>query len=111
MITSLTDIPLDIQNSINYDMIPEDAIAIHLEWGQLRGQEYYNRINDVTIYFDVNSWSGTPVLELIKRKGFDVWTIGKFHIPDHLMDDFWLKYKGVFSLTDSLKEWIISEIK
>ena len=46
---SLSDIKKDFHliNSVDWDMTPEEAIALHLEWGPLRSQKYYNsRDND-----------------------------------------------------------------
>ncbi|MCP4722677.1 MAG: hypothetical protein GY860_24750, partial [Desulfobacteraceae bacterium] len=63
----------DLVNSVDWEMTPEEAIALHLEWGPLRSQAYYNSrdTNNETVYFVINTWKQTPILTLVRRRGFD----------------------------------------
>ena len=49
-------------DSIDWEMTPEEAIALHLEWGPLRDQSYYNSrdSNNETVYFIINTWPNHP---------------------------------------------------
>jgi len=109
MLKDFKDIPLDIVNAIDWEMTPEESIAIHLEWGQLRNQKYYMDKDHVTIYFCVYTWKIPHTIQLIKRKGFDVFTLGTFDIPEGYEEAIY-KYKGVYELSDRLKDWIKNQL-
>jgi hypothetical protein len=38
--------------------------------------------------------------------GFDCDILGMFKIPDRYIEDFWLNYKGIFNISDPLKDYI-----
>ena len=104
----------DLVNSIDWEMTPEEAISLHLEWGPLRSQTYYNsRYSDnETVYFVIDTWR-KPVIKLIRRRGFDAYELAKFDIPDDLKKDFMEdigKYKGVYAIDGDIKKWLMREI-
>jgi len=106
----------DLVNSVNWEMTPEEAIALHLEWGPLRSQAYYNsRDNDnETVYFVINTWKKPPIFTLIRRKGFDSEDLGNFRLPKNLEDDFMREigqYKGVYAVEGDVKEWLKKELE
>ena len=107
---------VNLVNSVEWDMTPEEAIALHLEWGPLRSQRYYNsRDNDnETVYFVINTWKKRPVLTLVRRKGFDSEELGSFSLPENLESDFMQgigKYKGVYAVEGKVKEWLKKELE
>ena len=115
---SLSDIKKDFHliNSVDWDMTPEEAIALHLEWGPLRSQKYYNsRDNDnETIYFVINTWKKNPILTLVRRKGFDSEELGNFKLPKDLEREFMSgigKYKGVYAVEGSIRDWLKKELE
>ena len=59
----------DLINSIDWDMTPEEAVRLYLEWGNnWAGGNYVIRSKeDETIYFVVNTWKESPVIYLIRR--------------------------------------------
>lgn len=106
----------DLINSVDWDMTPEEAIALHLEWGPLRSQAYYNsRDNDnETIYFVINTWKNPPVLTLIKRKGFDSEDLCHLRLPENLEKEFMQeigKYKGVYAVEGKVRDWLRKELE
>ncbi|MDA3916577.1 MAG: hypothetical protein PF690_06360 [Deltaproteobacteria bacterium] len=106
----------DLVNSVDWEMTPEEAIALHLEWGPLRSQAYYNsRDNEnETVYFVINTWKKPPVLTLIRRKGFDSEDIGNFRLPKNLEDDFMKEigqYKGVYAVEGDVRDWLKKELE
>jgi len=105
----------DLVSSVDWEMTPEEAIALHLEWGPLRSQAYYNsRDNDnETVYFVINTWKKPPILTLIRRKGFDSEDLGTFRLPKNLEDDFMNdigQYKGVYAVEGAVREWLKKEL-
>lgn len=106
----------DLVNSVNWEMTPEEAIALHLEWGPLRSQAYYNsRDNDnETVYFVINTWKNPPILTLVRRKGFDSEDVGTFRLPANLEKEFMDgigKYKGVYAVDGKVRDWLKKELE
>ncbi len=106
---------LDIVNAVNWEMTPEEAIALHLEWGPLRDLSYYNSrdSNNETVYFVINTWKTHPVVSLIKRKGFDSEDLATFRLPERLENKFMTSMgdcKGVFAVEGEVKEWLQMEL-
>jgi hypothetical protein len=115
---SLKDIKKDLNliNSVDWDMTPEEAIALHLEWGPLRSQSYYNsRDNDnETVYFVINTWKNPPILTLVRRKGFDSEELGDFRLPEKLESEFLQgigQYKGVYAVEGNVRDWLKKELE
>ncbi len=113
----LRDIRKDynLVNSVDWEMTPEEAIALHLEWGPLRSQSYYNsRDNDnETVYFVINTWKKQPILTLVRRKGFDSEELGNFTLPQKLESEFMQdigKYKGVYAVEGKVRAWLKKEL-
>lgn len=105
---------LNIVNAVDWDMTPEEAIALHLEWGQLRGQAYYRDHNSETVYFSINTWKNPPIVSLIKRKGFDSEELSTFRLPAKLEKRFMEsngKHKGVFAIEGEIKNWLKKELE
>lgn len=111
MFNNLKDLDQKTLNDIQWNMTPEEAIALHLEWGPLRSQAYYNSrdSDNETIYFIVNTWKDRPTLQLIRRKGFDMYTIGEFVLPEQITKEY-EKLKGVFSPDEVTVRWIKEQI-
>ena len=106
----------DLVNSVDWEMTPEEAIALHLEWGPLRSQSYYNsRDNDnETVYFVINTWKKPPILTLVRRKGFDSEDVGIFRLPENLEKEFMNgigKYRGVYAVEGSVRDWLKKELE
>jgi hypothetical protein len=105
----------NLVNAVDWEMTPEEAIALHLEWGPLRSQAYYNsRDNDnETVYFVINTWKLPPVLTLVRRKGFDSEDLGNFRLPQNLEDEFMKgigQYKGVYAVEGEVRDWLKQEL-
>ena len=115
---SLNDIKhdWDLVNAVDWEMTPEEAIALHLEWGPLRSQAYYNsRDNDnETVYFVINTWKKPPILTLVRRRGFDSEDLGNFRLPKNLETEFMEEigqYKGVYAVEGKVREWLKKELE
>ncbi len=115
---TLNDIKNDreIVNSVDWEMTPEEAIALHLEWGPLRDQAYYNSRDseNETVYFVIDTWRNPPVVRLVRRKGFDSEELGSFHLPEELEAEFKSgigRYKGVYAVDGNIKEWLKNRLE
>lgn len=113
----LQDIKSDyhLLNAVDWDMTPEEAIALHLEWGPLRSQSYYNSRDNgnETVYFVINTWKRPPILTLVRRKGFDAEELGHFNLPKNLETEFMQgigKYKGVYAVEGKVRDWLKREL-
>ena len=113
----LKDIKKDYNliNSVDWEMTPEEAIALHLEWGPLRSQSYYNSRDNTneTVYFVINTWKKNPILTLVRRKGFDSEELGSFDLPKDVVSEFMQgigKYKGVYAVEGKVKDWLKKEL-
>ncbi len=105
----------DIVDAVDWEMTPEEAIALHLEWGPLRGLKYYNsRDNDnQTVYFVINTWKQPPVVTLVRRKGFDSEDLATFRLPVGLEKSFMNgigKFKGVYAVDGEVRDWLKKEL-
>ena len=115
---SLKDIKKNFSliNSVDCDMTPDEAIALHLEWGPLRSQAYYNSRDNTneTVYFVINTWKKPPVLTLVRRKGFDSEDLGNFRLPENLEAEFMKgigQHKGVYTVEGKVREWLKKELE
>ncbi|MBW2654306.1 MAG: hypothetical protein JRC91_05030 [Deltaproteobacteria bacterium] len=106
----------DLVNSVDWEMTPEEAIALHLEWEPLRSQAYYNSrdSHNETVYFVINTWKKPPILTLVRRKGFDSEELGNFRLPQNLETEFMKgigQYKGVYAVEGDVKDWLKKELE
>jgi hypothetical protein len=102
--------------SVDWEMTPEEAIALHLEWGPLRSQAYYNSRdnNNETVYFVINTWKRPIILTLVRRRGFDSEELGDFKLPKDLEAEFLDgigKYKGVYAVEGNIRDWLKKELE
>ncbi len=102
-------------NSINWDILPEEAVGLHLEWGAGWAAHNYrvSGSKDTTYHFVINTWEETPVIYLYKRKSFDTEEIAIIQIPNNLSKPFLesIGYnKGNYSIEGGIKRWLKNEL-
>jgi hypothetical protein len=97
---------------INWDMTPEEAVTLYLEWGNnwSHGRHVKSK-NDVSHYFVLNTWDKKPILFLIKRNSEEASEIAAIEVPDEYSDDFLRTNKGVYALDGKIKGWLMEELK
>lgn len=105
----------ELVNSINWDMAPEEAISLHLEWGPLRDQSYYNSRDseNETVYFIISTWEEVPTLYLVKRKGFASDYNPIMELPERFRKDFMSdmgQFKGIYAPNNYIRMWLESEL-
>jgi len=113
----LNDIKKDttLINEIDWDMTPEEAVRLYLEWGNnwASGNYVIRSKNDVTHYFVINNWGEKPQIYLLRRNSETVDEIAQFDLPDTLLNDFYDSvgtHKGVYAIDGSIKEWLKQEL-
>ena len=101
----------EILNEIDWDMTPEEAVRLYLEWGNnwARGNYVIRSKNDVSIYFVVNSWGKPPVIYLIQRNSEKAEELAKINIPNEFKKNFLTSIgsaKGVYAIEGEIKKWL-----
>ena len=105
----------DLINAIDWDMTPEEAVRLYLEWGNnWAGGNYVIRSKDDTAhYFVVNTWKDTPVIYLIQRNSEEAKELAKIEIPEGLKKRYvkiYGKARGVYSVEGEIKAWLKKEL-
>lgn len=102
--------------SIDWDMTPEDAIVMYLEWGNnwLRGERNPVRSkNEVSHYFVLSTWGDVPVVTLVRRSSEGSEELAELPVPEelkgHVRDETGM-IKGVFGVTPQLRSWLELEL-
>ncbi|MBF0117551.1 MAG: hypothetical protein HQK79_01855 [Desulfobacterales bacterium] len=105
---------MGIVNLIDWDMTPEEAVRLYLEWGNnwTRGNYVVRSKDDVAHYFVVNTWND-PIIYLIKRNSEDAIELAHIEIPQDLKNQFMESIghnKGVYAIDDKIREWLKSKL-
>jgi hypothetical protein len=98
----------DLIDEINWDMTPEEAVRLYLEWGNnwARGDGYVIRSKgDYTTYFVVNCWARPYFIYLIRRNSDEAQELAKFELPQRFEKDV-CELKGVYALDSDVKQWL-----
>ena len=76
----------DLINEIDWEMTPEEAVRLYLEWGNnwVRDKYVIRSKDDVTHYFVVNTWKQKPIIYLIRRNSEDAEELAKIEMPEDL---------------------------
>ena len=102
----------DLINSIDWEMTPEEAVRLYLEWGNIRSPRDGHVIrskSDYTVYFVVNCWAKPYYIYLIKRNSEEALELAKFELPKRFEKPV-CELKGVYALEGELKEWLKKEL-
>ena len=106
---------ISLVNEIEWDMGPEDAVTMYLEWGNnpALGNNKIRSKNDFSTYFVVNTWK-KPVIYLIRRNSQDAEELAEIEMPGDLESRFLESVghnKGVYSIEGAVKEWLKAQLK
>lgn len=102
-------------NSIDWNMTPEEAVRLYLEWGNnwSRGNYVIRSKKDVSYYFVVYAWDDPPVIYLIKRNSEEAVELAKIKMPEDIKNKFFDEVghnKGVYSLDGEVRDWLKSQL-
>lgn len=101
----------DLVNSIDWEMTPEEAVRLYLEWGNnwARGNYVIRSKDDVSHYFVVNTWKNEPVIYFIRRNSDEAVELAKIRMPNDLEKRYLHsqgRHKGVWALEGEVKSWL-----
>ena len=103
----------DIVNSIDWDMTPEKAVDMYLEWGAgwTRGNDFVRSGDDESYYFVLYDWEKPPQVTLLRRNSKEVEEVAKIPIEQKFyvktIEEGGLKAGvGVYAPTKELKKWL-----
>ncbi len=98
--------------TIDWDMTPEDAVVLYLEWGNNSWHAAHKPVtskSDYSTYFVVNTWSGKPVVTLVRRNSEEAVDVAEFDLPEDLAREFMEEVggnKGVYAPSEAIKNWL-----
>lgn len=108
---------INILNQIDWELTPEDAIGLYLEWGgnwRPGGVPYVIRgKQDVSYYFVVNTWDDPPKIYLIKRSIDEAQELIELPLEGKDKEKFLKEVgnnKGVYALNHELKQRLQNEL-
>lgn len=102
-------------DAIDWDMTPEEAVRLYLEWGNnWAGGNYVIRSReDTAFYFVINTWKDTPIIYLVQRNSEEARDLAEIEIPEILRNRYIEQNgnaKGVYSIDGEIKEWLKKEL-
>lgn len=105
----------DLLNAIDWEMTPEEAVRLYLEWGNnwARGNYVIRSKNDETCYFAVSTWKEPPVIYLIRRNSEGAKELALIEMPPRVKKAFIKEngqLKGVYAVEGVVKEWLQQEL-
>jgi hypothetical protein len=116
MILSLEELKKDrnLINSIDWEMTPEMAVRVYLEWGNIwahgENRKYVVRSGkEYTVYFVVNCWDKPYFVYLIRRNVDEAVELAKFELPRKFEMPV-CQYKGIYPVEGELKDWLRKEL-
>jgi hypothetical protein len=103
-----------LANDIDWDMTPEEAVTLYLEWGNnwTHGNMVKSR-DDVSHYFVVNTWDSPPMIYLVRRNSDEAVDLALIPVPDGLREDLSNQIasrKGVYGITPGIRKWLQGEL-
>jgi hypothetical protein len=104
----------DLINDIDWEMTPEEAVTLYLEWGNnwSHGKMVRSK-NDVSHYFVVDTWEDPPRIFLVRRNSEEAVELAAFRMPEELENRFLDSVghkQGVYGLSGELKKWLKEEL-
>lgn len=97
---------------IDWDLSPEMAVTLYLEWGNNNWHAAYPPVrsrSDVATYFVVDAWHRPPQIRLVRRNSEQADDLVSFALPEPLATLFYEEYgdlRGVFEPLPAIKDWL-----
>lgn len=106
----------DLVYSIDWEMTPEEAVRLYLEWGNNWARSNYviRSSDDVSHYFVISTWKNPPIIYLVRRNSEEAVDLAEITMPEDLK----LKYmesighnKGVYAVDGEVREWLRDQLR
>ena len=115
--TTLDKIKQDdrLLDEIDWDMTPEEAVRLYLEWGNnwASGNYVIRSKDDETVYFVVSTWKEPPMVYLIRRNSEEAKELAAIKMPKPIEKQFIKEngnLKGVYAIEGVVKDWLKREL-
>ena len=100
---------------IDWDMTPEDAVTLYLEWGNnpATGRRRIMSTKDVSYYFVVNTWKDPAMIYFIRRNSEEAVELAQIDMPEELRNRFTESVshlKGVYPVNDEVRAWLEEQL-
>ncbi|MBI9077535.1 MAG: hypothetical protein JEZ02_19175 [Desulfatibacillum sp.] len=102
----------DLLNAIDWEMTPEEAVRLYLEWGNnwAHAKRYVIRSSDdETHYFVVYAWEEEPYILLIRRNSSEAEELARIELPKEVKAAFRESVgdnHGVYAVDGKVREWL-----
>jgi hypothetical protein len=99
-------------NAIDWEMTPEEAVRLYLEWGNnwaSRSNYVIRSKDDVSHYFVVNTWGPVPTVYFIRRSSEEARELAEIVLPEKLQARFLEEIghnKGVYAVQGEIRRWL-----
>jgi len=105
----------ELMDAIDWDMTPEEAVRLYLEWGNNWARSNYviRSNNDVSHYFVVSTWKEPPVIYLVRRNSEEAVDLAEIRMPADLKERYLKNIgynKGVYAVEGEVKEWLRNQL-
>ena len=102
-------------DSIDWEMTPEEAVRLYLEWGNnwSRGYRMVRTKDDETYYFVLNTWEDTPAIFFVRRDYEGAVELARIEMPDDLTNQLQEEnglHKGVYAVEDGVRDSLRDEL-
>jgi hypothetical protein len=102
-------------DAIDWDMTPEEAVRLYLEWGNnwSRGYHMVRSKNDVSHYLVLNTWEEDPIIYLVRRNSEGSVELAGIEVPEGLKEKIRERTgsrKGIYAVEDDVREWLKEEL-
>lgn len=101
---------------IDWNLGPEDAVTLYLEWGNNNWHAEHAPVrskDDYATYFVVDKWESKPTIRLVCRNSEQAIDLLTLSLPPDLEAEFKKEYeglKGLYAPTPAIIEWLKKEM-
>ena len=104
----------ELVNSIDWDMTPDLAVRLYLEWGNIAADVGGRKVRitskkDFSVYFVVNCWERPFYIYLLRRNSEDAVEVARFDLPEQFEKPV-CQLRGMYALEGELKDWVKKEL-
>ncbi len=108
----MTDLTAYRHLDIDWDLSPEQAVTMYLEWGNndwRASRPPVRSKTDESIYFVIDAWENPPLVRLIRRNSENAEDLAALPLPDGLLAEWRKEFgslRGIFEPTPAIKDWL-----
>ncbi len=110
--TTATELARFTHLPIDWNLTPEHAVTMYLEWGNNDWHAEYPPVRskeDVSIYFVVDTWGEAPVVRLVRRNSEEAVDMLTLQLPEDLRQSWQAEFgslRGIFAPNAAIKNWL-----